>query len=68
MEEAVPGNPGTGSVYVTAILTILPLTTAAVPIYWIVGVPVVDNATPTLTSVAIPTLVPIPVIGPGTTL
>ena len=55
VEEPVPGNPGIGSVFVTAILTIPPLITAAVPIYWIEGVPVDDNATPTLTSVAIPT-------------
>ena len=68
--------PGIGSVYVIAILTILPLTTAAVPIYWILGVPVEDNATPTLISVAIPTyalsraVIAAPVwdIGPGNTL
>ena len=56
VDEPTPVKPGTGLVCVIAILTTRPFVTAAVPINSIVGVPVeVVNATPTLTSVAIPT-------------
>ena len=48
--------PGIGFVFVTAILTTRPFVTAAVPIFWIVGVPPeVVTAIATLTTVAIPT-------------
>ena len=46
--------------FVIAILTIFPLLTAAVPIYWMLGVPVDKVVTPTLTLVCIPDLYPEP--------
>ena len=56
VDEPTPVKPETGLVCVMAILTTRPFVTAAVPIYCILGVPVeVVKATPTLTSVAIPT-------------
>ena len=73
MDEPTPVKPGTGSVCVIAILTRRPFVTAAVQIISTTGVPVeVVKATPTLTSVAIPTppieLVVAPMAGPGFTL
>ena len=56
VDEPTPVKPGTGLVCVIAILTTRPFLTPAVPITSITGVTVeVVKATPTLTSVAIPT-------------